>query len=69
MYNDEAKRKSTKNKKDSLDDWLNSLETEVVIDTLNTNNLNRVAQLFNKTNQLNLSTRRLLAKEILKVAK
>ena len=48
MYNDEAKRKSTKNKKDSLDDWLNSLETEVVIDTLNTNNLNRVAQLLIK---------------------
>ena len=66
MYNDETKRKSIKNNKDSLDEWLNSLKTEVVIDTLNTDNLNRVAQLFNKTNQLNLSTRRLLAKEILK---
>ena len=37
----------------------------MIINTLNKDNLNRVTQLFNKTNQLNLSTRRLLSEEIL----
>ena len=65
MYNDETTRKSIKQKQDSIENWLISLKTEVIINTLNKDNLNRVTQLFNKTNQLNLSTRRLLSEEIL----
>lgn len=45
-------------------EWLGGLRTAVVVETLSTANLSRVTQLFNKTNQLNLQTRRLSADEI-----
>lgn len=48
----------------SFDDWLVSLETRVEVEPLSADNLPRVAQLFNKTNQMNLSTRRLTSAEI-----
>ena len=48
----------------SFDDWLASLETRVEVEPLSPTNLPRVTQLFNKTNQLNLTTRRLSAAEI-----
>lgn len=41
------------------DDWLKSLDTTLIIDPLNKKNLPRATQLLNKTNQMNLSTRRL----------
>ena len=66
MYVAERQRKEIKKNKVSLDDWLISLNTKVTIHALNNNNIKRVTQLFNKTNQLNLKTRRLSEKEILK---
>jgi FkbH-like protein len=45
-------------------DWLSSLETRVQVEALSSANLPRVAQLFNKTNQMNLTTRRLSPAEI-----
>lgn len=48
----------------SFEDWLASLETRVHVDVLSSSNLPRVTQLFNKTNQMNLATRRLSSAEI-----
>jgi FkbH-like protein len=40
------------------------LETRVVVESVSRANLERVTQLLNKTNQMNLSTRRLMKEEI-----
>lgn len=48
----------------SLEEWLTTLDTEVRVAPVSSANLARVTQLFNKTNQLNLKTRRLSAPEI-----
>jgi FkbH-like protein len=48
----------------SFGDWLTSLETSVHVEALSSSNLSRVTQLFNKTNQMNLTTRRLSSAEI-----
>jgi FkbH-like protein len=47
----------------STGDWLASLEVEVIIETLGNHNLPRVSQLLNKTNQMNLRTRRMAEAE------
>jgi FkbH-like protein len=52
----------------SVDEWLQNLDVKVRVGTLNASNLPRVAQLLNKTNQMNLSTRRLTAPELLQWA-
>jgi FkbH-like protein len=49
---------------ESLGAWMTSLETGVQVEALSPVNLPRVTQLFNKTNQMNLTTRRLSAAEI-----
>ena len=48
----------------STDDWLKTLDLKVTVETLSDGNLARSAQLFNKTNQLNMATRRLLESEL-----
>jgi FkbH-like protein len=50
---------------DSEVDWLHRLQTRMRVDKVSDSNIARVAQLFNKTNQLNLSTRRMSEREIL----
>jgi FkbH-like protein len=52
----------------SRSDWLERLKTVVRVDVVSGSNIPRVSQLFNKTNQLNLSTRRLPEREILEWA-
>jgi FkbH-like protein len=52
-------RKQSKVQLGSLEEWLATLETTVRVEKLNKGNLRRVTQLLNKTNQLNLSTRRM----------
>ena len=49
----------------SIEDWLSQLGTSVTVEKICRTNIRRVEQLFNKTNQLNLTTRRLAAEEIL----
>jgi len=68
MY--EAKRSAEGAKKDfkSLKEWLKSLRTAVEIEKLGSSNLQRAAQLLNKTNQMNLSTRRLSEGEFMQWA-
>jgi len=48
----------------SLEEWLASLGTKVNVERLNQSNIQRAAQLLNKTNQMNLSTRRMTEKEL-----
>lgn len=52
-------RKESKREVADLDEWLTTLKTVVKVEQLNQVNLPRAAQLLNKTNQMNLSTRRM----------
>ena len=49
----------------SLDQWLKALELNVCVERLDHRNLERAAQLLNKTNQMNLKTRRMTASELM----
>lgn len=64
MYAAERERRAVKSAFATADQWLAGLKTRVQVEPVCQTSLPRVAQLFNKTNQLNLSTRRLSAPEI-----
>jgi FkbH-like protein len=59
MYASERERANLKTTVGDMDEWLNTLEVVVTAEELNPANLTRAVQLLNKTNQMNLSTRRL----------
>jgi FkbH-like protein len=65
MYAGERRRRAGLVDVGSVDEWLATLETQVRIEPLDRGNLARAAQLLNKTNQMNLSTRRLAEDELL----
>jgi FkbH-like protein len=65
MYATERERNSLREKVSSLDEWLATLDLKVRFERLGTSNVARGAQLLNKTNQLNLRTRRLSESEFL----
>jgi FkbH-like protein len=65
MYQQERQREQLQQEVGSLDDWLASLEMKLCAEPLSSANLTRAAQLLNKTNQLNLRTRRLTEPELL----
>lgn len=58
LYRAERDRKVAASEAHSPEDYLRSLKTEVVIDRPRAQQLTRVAQLMQKTNQFNLTTRR-----------
>src|SRR5439155_25020037 len=64
MYVSERQRRAAQAHVSSLDQWLESLQMEVGAEPLSETNLDRATQLFNKTNQMNLSTRRLTKQEL-----
>jgi FkbH-like protein len=64
MYAVERERRSARADASSLETWLASLGTTVTSELLSPSNLERAAQLFNKTNQMNLTTRRLSASQL-----
>lgn len=64
MYATERKRREVFANAGSVDAWLQTLETRVVVESVSRANLERATQLLNKTNQMNLSTRRLMKEEI-----
>lgn len=68
MYVAERERRATRQNVASPNEWLHQLATRLRVSRIQPANIARVAQLFNKTNQLNLSTRRLGEKEILEWA-
>ncbi len=65
MYASERERRQARANVGSLDDWLGTLEMEVEVERLTEANLARAAQLLNKTNQMNLRTRRMTAGELI----
>ena len=65
MYKTESKRKSLKQNFKSLSKWIETLNLKVFIENIKKENVPRSIQLLNKTNQMNLSTRRLDEKEFL----
>ncbi len=64
MYASERQRQERKKSLGSLDEWLHTLELKVKIEGLNAVNLPRAGQLLNKTNQMNLTTRRMVEGEL-----
>ena len=69
MYAQERQRDELKASVSSLDEWLDGLGTKVRFEPLGPANLPRTAQLLNKTNQMNLRTRRLSEAELMTWAK
>jgi exopolysaccharide biosynthesis WecB/TagA/CpsF family protein len=64
MYARERERRSERSNVASLDEWLDALGTIVRIAPLDASTLPRTAQLLNKTNQMNLRTRRMSEREL-----
>jgi FkbH-like protein len=64
MYVTERKRREVRAQVTSLEQWLASLDIQVKAEPLSEASLDRATQLFNKTNQMNLSTRRLTREEL-----
>jgi FkbH-like protein len=67
-YKDETARSASNDSFQSLESWLETINIKIHAEPLNKNNIQRVAQLFNKTNQMNLGTRRLTERELLDFA-
>jgi FkbH-like protein len=64
LYAAERQRTAEQATAASLDDWLASLKLAVTVEPLDERNLARIVQLLNKTNQMNLTTRRLTGPEL-----
>lgn len=65
LYVADRQRTAAQSQYGSLAEWLQVLDLRVRAEPLTDANLERAVQLFNKTNQMNLSTRRLTADELL----
>ncbi len=65
MFVAERERRNLQKTSISEEDWLRSIGMTVEIDSIDESSKSRVAQLFNKTNQFNLATRRLNENELL----
>jgi len=65
MYTSERRRSELRCQAGSLDEWLHTLEMKAEVEPLSKGNLARSTQLLNKTNQMNLSTRRLTERELM----
>ena len=59
----ERLRKAVQTESASVSDWLQGLDTTVTVEPLSLAHLPRATQLLNKTNQMNLSTRRMTESE------
>lgn len=68
MYRDEARRRQDINESLNLDDYLEKLEMTADIHRMRPEELGRVAQLCNKTNQFNVTTRRYTQAELRAIA-
>lgn len=68
MYQAEAKRQEFAKEFNNIDDYLASLELKVLIHPVKEHEIPRVAQLTQKTNQFNLTTRRYSEAQIMQFA-
>lgn len=64
QYSAHRQREAAKLHVGSMDEWLAGLGIRVRVEPLGPSNVTRAAQLLNKTNQMNLTTRRLTAPEL-----
>ena len=64
LYKSEFKRIKLKQNLKSNAQWLKTLKLKIIIEKSKDENLPRIHQLLNKTNQMNLTTRRLSEKEL-----
>ena len=64
LYRVERKRKESQNNFTSIEEWLKSIDIKITVEELNSDNLQRVFQLLNKTNQMNLLTNRYIEKDL-----
>jgi FkbH-like protein len=64
MYAAERQRETLRVEVGSLDEWLSGLNIQVHVARVNAANIARTTQLLNKTNQLNLSTKRYTEAEL-----
>lgn len=64
MYVSEKKRSALKQSVHSLDEWLKTLNIRVSVSKPDAGSIARTGQLLNKTNQMNLSTRRMTELEL-----
>ena len=65
LYLTENQRQDLKKTVRSLEEWLRHLAIRVQVEELHPANLQRATQLLNKTNQMNLSTRRMSETELM----
>lgn len=65
MYLSERKRRDLRKKIKSLDEWFKDLRTQVIVEDLNEANIPRIVQLLNRTNQMNLGTRKMTESELI----
>lgn len=68
MYRNEAKRKQDLSQSLNLDDYIAKLEMQVDIHRMRPEEIERVTQLINKTNQFNVTTNRYTKAEIEEIA-
>lgn len=68
MYRQEGERRSLRSEVASQEDWLAALELCITLEPLAEGNLKRATQLLNKTNQMNVATRRMSEAELLACA-
>jgi FkbH-like protein len=64
MYAAERARQEAVSTATSVESWLQSLDIRIAVEPVTTVNLDRAAQLMNKTNQMNMATRRLSKQEL-----
>ena len=64
LYAAENQRELSRKQISSADEWLRTLETEITVEESGDADRARVVQLMNKTNQMNLSTRRVSEPEL-----
>ena len=65
MYTIERQRNEYKTQVGSVEEWLQTLDLTIKAEPLNAANIGRLTQLLNKTNQMNLTTRRMTERELL----
>ncbi len=65
LYAAERRRQTLRTTVGSVEEWLQSLGIRVTVEPLSPGNMARTVQLLNKTNQMNLATRRLTEAELL----
>lgn len=58
LYKADQQRQKTQITADSYETWLHSLQIEITVESITNTNQDRALQLLNKTNQMNLTTRR-----------